>query len=241
MTMNDVQAEMHNHHLQMATTLERYTNDLQATPITADVTGLVTFLKHDLLPHAQGEEAFLYPAVDSLIKCHGSSTATMSIDHEYILRYVNQIEVMQKQLTTYSGEHRGALEERLKTLVVQLQAIFALHLEKEERVYMPLFETHLPAAEQRHILDQMHGYSEETMTIQTTIDVRQIPPAKRHPLIFDTFAALQVGEVFRLINDHDPKPLFYQFKFEYEGQFIWEYVESGPQVWQVNIGKIEVK
>ena len=79
------------------------------------------------------------------------------------------------------------------------------------------------------------------MTIQTTIDVRQIPPAKRHPLIFDTFAALQVGEVFRLINDHDPKPLFYQFKFEYEGQFSWEYVESGPQVWQVNIGKIEVK
>lgn len=239
--MNDVQAEMHNHHLEMAATLERYTKDIQAASPMAVVPNLVAFLKHDLLPHAQGEEAFLYPAVDSLIKSHGTATATMSIDHEYILRYVNQIEVIQNQLTSYNGEHRSALEERLKMLVIQLQAIFALHLEKEERVYMPLFEAHLSAAEQRHILDQMHGYSEEEMTIKTTVDVRQIPPAKRHPLIFQTFADLQVGEVFRLINDHDPKPLFYQFKFEYEGQFSWEYVESGPQVWQVNIGKIEAK
>ncbi len=76
---------------------------------------------------------------------------------------------------------------------------------------------------------------------KTVIDVRQIPPPKRHPLIFQTFNDLQAGEAFRLINDHDPKPLYYQFKYELEGQFTWEYVESGPEVWQVIVGKTAAK
>ncbi|HLB02832.1 MAG TPA: DUF2249 domain-containing protein [Nitrospiria bacterium] len=69
------------------------------------------------------------------------------------------------------------------------------------------------------------------------VDVRHIPPAQRHSLIFQTFEALQPGEAFILVNDHDPKPLYYQFKFEREGQFSWEYLEQGPEVWQVRIGK----
>lgn len=74
--------------------------------------------------------------------------------------------------------------------------------------------------------------------IKTTVDVRQTPPAQRHPLIFGTFEALQPGEQFQLVNDHDPKPLFYQFSAERQGQFSWEYVEQGPDVWRVNIGRV---
>jgi len=70
-----------------------------------------------------------------------------------------------------------------------------------------------------------------------TIDVRQTPPPQRHPMIFETFENLQPGETFLLVNDHDPKPLFYQFKFEREGQFSWEAVDSGPEIWRVRIGK----
>ncbi len=36
------------------------------------------------------------------------------------------------------------------------------------------------------------------------IDVRTIPPRDRHPLIFQTFDALAVGESFELVNDHAP-------------------------------------
>lgn len=71
----------------------------------------------------------------------------------------------------------------------------------------------------------------------TTIDVRTIPPRDRHPLIFQTFDALQPGESFVLVNDHDPRPLRYQFMHEREGQFDWTYLESGPAVWQVRIGR----
>lgn len=49
------------------------------------------------------------------------------------------------------------------------------------------------------------------------VDVRATPLAQRHPLIFSTFDGLAPGETFILVND--PKPLYYQFKFEHEGQF----------------------
>ena len=72
---------------------------------------------------------------------------------------------------------------------------------------------------------------------KTTVDVRTIVPRERHPLIFGSFNALQPGESLLLINDHDPKPLYYQFQAELPGTFTWDYVEQGPEVWQVAIGK----
>ena len=70
-----------------------------------------------------------------------------------------------------------------------------------------------------------------------TIDVRTIVPRERHPLIFGTFARLAAGDSFLLVNDHDPKPLYYQFKAEMDGTFEWDYLESGPEVWKVRIGR----
>ena len=76
-------------------------------------------------------------------------------------------------------------------------------------------------------------------TFKTTIDVRTIVPRERHPLIFGSFDTLLPGETLLLVNDHDTKPLFYQFQAESTGEFTWEYVEKGPDVWQVKIGKPE--
>ena len=70
-----------------------------------------------------------------------------------------------------------------------------------------------------------------------TIDVREIAPRERHPLIFQTFDDLAAGEAFELVNDHDPKPLYYQFRAERQGQVYWEYLEEGPEVWRVRISK----
>jgi uncharacterized protein (DUF2249 family) len=70
-----------------------------------------------------------------------------------------------------------------------------------------------------------------------TLDVRELPPARRHALIFDTYATLPPNGAFILVNDHDPKPLYYQFQAERPGEFDWEYLERGPQVWRVRIGR----
>jgi uncharacterized protein (DUF2249 family) len=69
------------------------------------------------------------------------------------------------------------------------------------------------------------------------LDVRAEPPARRHSMIFENYTALVPGQGFILINDHDPKPLFYQFDAEHKGDFTWEYLEEGPEVWRVRIGR----
>ena len=69
------------------------------------------------------------------------------------------------------------------------------------------------------------------------VDVREIKPRDRHPLIFQTFDQLQAGAYFILVNDHAPTPLHYQFMHERAGLFTWEYLEEGPEVWQVQISK----
>ena len=70
------------------------------------------------------------------------------------------------------------------------------------------------------------------------IDVRTIAPRERHPLIFSTFDALQPGQALELVNDHDPKPLYYQFNAELPGQFEWTYLERGPETWRVAITRV---
>jgi uncharacterized protein (DUF2249 family) len=75
-------------------------------------------------------------------------------------------------------------------------------------------------------------------TYGTKIDVREIAPRERHPLIFNTFRSLGVGETMEIINDHDPKPLFYQFQAELPGRFSWDYLQNGPDTWRVRIAKL---
>ncbi len=73
--------------------------------------------------------------------------------------------------------------------------------------------------------------------MEGTLDIRPIPPPQKHPRIFSTFDKLAVGESFVLINDHDPRPLRYQFEHERPGAFGWSYLEEGPQTWRVRIAR----
>lgn len=75
------------------------------------------------------------------------------------------------------------------------------------------------------------------MNDETVLDIRTLPPAQRHPLIFQQFEALRPGENFVLVNDHNPKPLYYQFQAELTDQFTWDYLEEGPEAWRVRIGR----
>lgn len=77
----------------------------------------------------------------------------------------------------------------------------------------------------------------ETAT-DNTIDVRSLVPAQRHQKIFELVAELEPGASFVLVNDHDPKPLYYQLEAEHPKQFSWTYLERGPTVWRVEIGKL---
>ncbi|HET9059063.1 MAG TPA: DUF2249 domain-containing protein [Acidimicrobiales bacterium] len=72
---------------------------------------------------------------------------------------------------------------------------------------------------------------------EEVLDVRDLAPAQRHEVIFATYSGLRPATSFVLVNDHDPKPLYYQFAAEHPGEFTWEYAEAGPRVWRVRIGR----
>jgi uncharacterized protein (DUF2249 family) len=92
-----------------------------------------------------------------------------------------------------------------------------------------------------HVLARLHPTptpsDKEHAMPDATLDVRTEPPARRHQLIFETFDGLTAGDGFELVNDHDPKPLYYQLEAEQTGRFSWQYLEEGPEVWRVRIGR----
>jgi uncharacterized protein (DUF2249 family) len=99
---------------------------------------------------------------------------------------------------------------------------------------------HLAARLEQNLVTTPTTHSQETPMPVTDriVDVRTEIPRTRHELIFATFAGLPEGTAFILVNDHDPKPLYYQLAAENAGEFTWDYLEEGPEVWQVRIGRI---
>lgn len=75
------------------------------------------------------------------------------------------------------------------------------------------------------------------LSVERELDVRTLPAPSRHMRIFLNFAALPEGDSFVIVNDHDPMPLWYQFHYEHGDSFTWSYLEEGPEVWRVRIGR----
>ena len=76
-----------------------------------------------------------------------------------------------------------------------------------------------------------------TLRTNPMLDIREVPPRDRHPRIFSFFDSLGVDGGFVLVNDHEPKPLLYQFQNERRGQFEWSPLEEGPEVWRILISR----
>lgn len=77
-----------------------------------------------------------------------------------------------------------------------------------------------------------------TLEITSTLDVREIGHGQRHPLIFKTYHALKPGQAFILVVDHDPKPVLLELDFIQHGAFKSTYLEKGPEVWRIQMAKI---
>lgn len=73
------------------------------------------------------------------------------------------------------------------------------------------------------------------------LDIIPIEPKFKHSTIMKTFDELKEGDAFILKNDHDPVPLKYQFEAEKKGEYSWEYIEEGPEIWKVKIGRMVSK
>src|SRR5690554_377337 len=71
---------------------------------------------------------------------------------------------------------------------------------------------------------------------ELVIDVPSIEPKYKHDTIFKAIGSLELGETLIIHNDHDPKPLYYQLKSLIGDAFTWEYLQEGPQWWDIRVG-----
>lgn len=69
------------------------------------------------------------------------------------------------------------------------------------------------------------------------LNVTILPPQLKHSTIFEKFDDLISGESLSILNDHDPKPLYFELLAERGKIFSWKYLEEGPENWQVRITK----
>ncbi|RDI72945.1 DUF2249 domain-containing protein [Halopelagius longus] len=71
------------------------------------------------------------------------------------------------------------------------------------------------------------------------LDLRDVPPPERHPKIFEAFEGLDSGERLTIVNDHDPKPLYYQMDAEVEAfdAEAYEVDRVGPDEFVATIPK----
>ena len=83
------------------------------------------------------------------------------------------------------------------------------------------------------------GLGDDGFSVVNEFDIRAYQPTERHEMFYKAFADIKVGEAFEFINDHDPKPLYYQMEAESKEPFRWEYLEKGPEVWKVRVVKVK--
>jgi len=68
-----------------------------------------------------------------------------------------------------------------------------------------------------------------------TLDVRTLPPGERFEKIIGIWNLLKPGDILKIINDHDPKPLSHHFATSQPEKYQWEYEQEGPVEWIVKI------
>ncbi|HET9912437.1 MAG TPA: hemerythrin domain-containing protein [Anaerolineales bacterium] len=105
------------------------------------------FLAYHLIPHAQAEDAALYPVVQKVLGSP-NATKTMSRDHVEVGRYVEELAELQLDISP----------RKFKALQRVLYGVYALvkvHFAKEEEVYLPILEARLSLEEAKEMFEAM--------------------------------------------------------------------------------------
>lgn len=188
-------------------------------------------LSESLLSHLDEEEDTLFPALTANGAGHSSASKlldSMVAEHLVVAELLERIRADADDFNVpdWACNSYRALFSELR----QLEADIFTHVHLENHVLMPRFTAGSTAGE------QAVNPRRSSMPMTRELDVRAIPPPKRHPgIIFDAFDALGPGEAFVLVNDHDPKPLLLRFQAERPGRFEWSVLEAGPERFRVEL------
>ena len=209
------------HHATLADELAALADDVIAGArvgqFEAARTDLTAWFATELMPHARAEEAVLY-AAGSRLDGTRLLVDAMIAEHRALDLLVTDLESIHDAFA-------------VAVAAGSARALFTVHLAKENDLLLPALDAagiDLSAA-----LAGMHellGASEPD-----ELDVRNLPHGGRHEIIFARLDQLTPGGAFVILNDHDPKPLRYQTEALWPGRFTWNYLETGPLIWRVEI------
>ena len=123
--------------------------DAPLEQIREGVKEVYEFLAFHLIPHAQAEDAALYPAVQ---KALGSpdSTRTMTRDHIEVGHYLAELARLQQELTPQNFK-------ALQRVLYGLYALVKVHFAKEEEVYLPILEERMDSDEAAKMVEAMEN------------------------------------------------------------------------------------
>jgi iron-sulfur cluster repair protein YtfE (RIC family) len=116
------------------------------------------FLANHLRPHAEAEEAALYPAVQ---KALGSpdATQTMVRDHKEVGRYIDELDMLRKGLTT--DPLTTTQMNDFRRVLYGVYGLVAVHFAKEEEVYLPILDQWLTPESAGEMFEAMEGAAHE--------------------------------------------------------------------------------
>lgn len=126
--------------------------DVPVAEIRRGVEEVYDFLAHHLKPHAEAEDAALYPVVQKVL---GSpdATRTMNRDHVEVGRYIEELALLKKNISgaTLTAEQVNSL----RRVLYGVHALVKVHFAKEEEVYLPILDQHLTPESAQEMFEAM--------------------------------------------------------------------------------------
>ena len=120
--------------------------------VRSGVDEVYDFLANHLKPHAEAEEAALYPVVQKVL---GSpdATKTMSRDHVEVGLNIDELALLRNGLT--DNALTAAQVTSLRRVLYGVYALVKVHFAKEEEVYLPILDQRLTPESAQEMFEAM--------------------------------------------------------------------------------------
>lgn len=128
--------------------------DATVNEIRNGVEEVYDFLAYHLVPHALAEDEALYPIIQKVLSSP-DATKTMSRDHVEIGRYIDELAILKRGLTSESLA--VAQTKSLRRVLYGVYALVKVHFAKEEEVYLPILDQRLSPESAHEMFEKMEA------------------------------------------------------------------------------------